>query len=208
MIRISSAGIQGLATFVARTPEVAAEAAKLAVGDAAEWGRNLSKREMVSAVNLPADALAGRRFRISQRPTTANPEAVISADNNPLGLSRFVVGPGKVGMPGPQTRTLRGGTTTQWPKGGDRGDYAFLIKVGPGKKGSAPAVRAGFGLAIRTTRPMENSREAFKIGKDLYLLFGPSVDQMFGQLMPQIVPRVEAKLQTEFARQYERLIRG
>ena len=59
MIRISTTSIQGLAAFVARTPEVAAEAAKLAVGDAAEWGRNLSKREMVSTVNLPADALAG-----------------------------------------------------------------------------------------------------------------------------------------------------
>ena len=200
MIRISSAGIQGLATFVARTPEVAAEAAKLAVGDAAEWGRNLSKREMVSAVNLPADALAGRRFRISQRPTTANPEAVISADNNPLGLSRFVVSQKARGAAHPKVRILVGGATKSFSDPDIKGSYSFLIPT--------PGGADGVGLALRTKAPLRNSRAARKIGRDLYLLSGPSVNQMFGQLMPTIVPRVEAKLQTEFARQYERLIRG
>lgn len=200
MIRISSAGIQGLATFVARTPEVAAEAAKLAVGDAAEWGRNLSKREMVSAVNLPADALAGRRFRISQRPTTANPEAVISADNNPLGLSRFVVGAKAPGTAHPQVRIKVGGATRSFSSPESRGTYSFLIPT--------PGGANGVGLAIRTKGPLKNSSAARKIGRDLYLLSGPSVNQMFGQLMPTLVPRIEAKLQTEFARQYERLIRG
>lgn len=200
MIRISSAGIQGLAEFVARTPEVAAEAAKLAVGDAAEWGRNLSKREMVSAVNLPADALAGRRFRISQRPTTANPEAVISADNNPLGLSRFVVSQKARGAAHPKVRILVGGATESFSDPDIKGSYSFLIPT--------PGGADGVGLALRTKEPLRNSRAARKIGRDLYLLSGPSVNQMFGQLMPTIVPRVEAKLQTEFARQYERLIRG
>lgn len=200
MIRISSAGIQGLAEFVARTPEVAAEAAKLAVGDAAEWGRNLSKREMVSAVNLPADALAGRRFRISQRPTTANPEAVISADNNPLGLSRFVVSQKARGAAHPKVRILVGGATKSFSDPDIKGSYSFLIPT--------PGGADGVGLALRTKEPLRNSSAARKIGRDLYLLSGPSVNQMFGQLMPTIVPRVEAKLQTEFARQYERLIRG
>lgn len=200
MIRISSAGIQGLATFVARTPEVAAEAAKLAVGDAAEWGRNLSKREMVSAVNLPAGALAGRRFRISQRPTTANPEAVISADNNPLGLSRFVVGQKAKGSAHPKVRILVGGATKSFSDPDTKGSYSFLIPT--------PNGADGVGLAIRTKGPLKNSSAARKIGRDLYLLSGPSVNQMFGQLMPTLVPRIEAKLQTEFARQYERLIRG
>lgn len=200
MIRISSAGIQGLAEFVARTPEVAAEAAKLAVGDAAEWGRNLSKREMVSAVNLPADALAGRRFRISQRPTTANPEAVISADNNPLGLSRFVVSQKARGAAHPKVRILVGGATKSFSDPDIKGSYSFLIPT--------PGGADGVGLALRTKEPLRNSQAARKIGRDLYLLSGPSVNQMFGQLMPTIVPRVEAKLQTEFARQYERLIRG
>lgn len=200
MIRISSAGIQGLATFVARTPEVAAEAAKLAVGDAAEWGRNLSKREMVSTVNLPADALAGRRFRISQRPTTQNPEAVISADNNPLGLSRFVVSQKDKGSAHPKVRILVGGATKSFSDPGTKGSYSFLIPT--------PGGANGVGLALRTKGPLRNSQAARKIGRDLYLLSGPSVNQMFGQLMPTIVPRVEAKLQTEFARQYERLIRG
>lgn len=200
MIRISSAGIQGLAEFVARTPEVAAEAAKLAVGDAAEWGRNLSKREMVSAVNLPADALAGRRFRISQRPTTANPEAVISADNNPLGLSRFVVSQKARGAAHPKVRILVGGTPKSFSDPDTKGSYSFLIPT--------PGGADGVGLALRTKEPLRNSRAGRKIGRDLYLLSGPSVNQMFGQLMPTIVPRIEAKLQTEFARQYERLIRG
>lgn len=200
MIRISSAGIQGLASFVARTPEVAAEAAKLAVGDAAEWGRNLSKREMASAVNLPADALAGRRFRISQRPTTANPEAVISADNNPLGLSRFVVSQKARGAAHPKVRILVGGATKSFSDPDIKGSYSFLIPT--------PGGADGVGLALRTKEPLRNSQAARKIGRDLYLLSGPSVNQMFGQLMPTIVPRVEAKLQTEFARQYERLIRG
>lgn len=200
MIRISSAGIQGLASFVARQPEIAAQAAKMAVGDTAEWGRNLSKRMMVAEVNLPDDALATKRFRISQRPTAANPEAVISADNNPLGLSRFVVGPKAPGTPHPKVRIKVGGATKSFSSADRKGTYSFLIPTPNGAN--------GVGLAIRTKRPLEKSHAARKIGRDLYLLSGPSVNQMFGQLLPAVVPRIEAKLQAEFARQYERLTRG
>lgn len=200
MIRISSTGIKGLAEFVARTPEVAREAAKLAVGDTAEWGRNLAKREMKAAVNLPEDALAARRFRIAQRPTNAHPEAVLSADNNPLGLSRFVVGQKAKGTPHPKVRILVGGATKSFSSPDRKGTYSFLIPT--------PGGADGVGLAVRTKRPLQKSQAARKIGPDLYLLSGPSVNQMFGQMIPALVPRIEAKMQTEFARQYERLIRG
>lgn len=199
MIRVAAADIKGLATYLQRTPEVAQEAAKLAVSDTADWGKNMAARMFTSTVNLPADALAARRFRVSQRPTSARPEAIISADNNPLGLSRFVVGAKKPGAPHPRTQVLVGGSVKQWSApGGD--NYAFLIPT--------PNGAAGVGLAIRTKGALRNSKAARQIGRNLYLLSGPSVNQMFAQLMPAIVPRVEAKLQAEFQRQYSRLIRG
>ena len=100
----------------------------------------------------------------------------------------------------PKVRILVGGATKSFSDPDIKGSYSFLIPT--------PGGADGVGLALRTKEPLRNSQAARKIGRDLYLLSGPSVYQMFGQLMPTIVPRVEAKLQTEFARQYERLIRG
>ena len=104
MIRISAVSLRDTITFVARQEAVVTQAAALAVSDVAEWGKNLSRRAMLADVNLPADALAGRKFRISQRPTQGNPEAVITADNNPLGLSRFVTGDKTPGRAHPTVR--------------------------------------------------------------------------------------------------------
>ena len=201
MIRISAVNLRDTITFVARQEAVVTQAAALAVSDVAEWGKNLSRRAMLADVNLPADALAGRKFRISQRPTQGNPEAVITADNNPLGLSRFVTGDKTPGRAHPTVRIKKGGSVRQFSTG-DRpgGDYSFLIPT--------PNGAAGVGLALRTKTPMRNSSAARKIGRNLYLLSGPSVNQMFGQMLPALVPRIEAKLAGEFARQYERLSRG
>lgn len=199
MIRIAAVDIEGLEGFVRRMPDVARQAQALAISDTAEWARNLAKREFLASVNLPDDAVIARRFRVSQRATVARPESTITADRNPLGLSRFVVGPKKAGTPHPRTQVRVGGSVKTWSQpGGD--NYAFLIPT--------PNGAAGVGLAIRTKEPLRNSRAARKIGRDLYLLYGPSVDQMFGQMIPALIPRVRAKATAEFNRQIERLTRG
>lgn len=200
MITISSRGIDQFARQLERYPQQARKAASMAVNDTAAWSKTQARILMQSQILLPRETLENARFGVRQSATGANPEAVVSASNNPLGLSRFVVSPKVPGAAYPKTRIKVGGRTIQWGQEGQKGgSYAFLLQTPNGADGVA--------LALRTTTPLRNSRAARKIGRNLYILSGPSVNQMFARIAPELVPRIEERLQGEFARQFARLLR-
>jgi hypothetical protein len=57
------------------------------------------------------------------------------------------------------------------------------------------------GLAVRTSKPP--SRGAKQIGKNLYLMYGPSVDQVFADTREMIRPDAEEFMNREFRRLME-----
>lgn len=196
MITVSERGIDGIQKYLEKYPAVAKQAALLAVSDTAQWARTYVKRTASLAVRLPPEVMSGGKFTVKVDRKAMS--ATVSASKNVMGLSRFVTSERKAGAKYPSTKIKIGGGVKQWGHPGVKGgDYAFLIPTPNGADGVA--------LALRTKTPPRNTRAARKIGRDLYLLYGPSLDQIFGRYMPTLVPRVETYLQAEFARQFRRL---
>ena len=177
--------------------------ASKAINTITRKARTAGAREIRKQVNLPARYVSpsGKGFYISE---TANPgslQAKITARGRPTSLARFVNGspkPGKAGVhlevsPG-RARFMR---------------RAFILNL-RGTGGSSDPDLANKGLAIRL-RPgerLQNKVDALPFsGKDrqLYLLYGPSVDQVFRSrdgtgVANDRVPRIEEDLSAEFIR--------
>lgn len=196
---VATEGLEAL-DDLADLDEVIVQKARMAVNKTADWSRTRGSEAIRSEVALSASYLNGvdgrgrQRLGVSKRATDGSLEAAITGRFEPTSLARFVVGsktpnrrgpsimvePGKVRKPNTQ-RTflmrLRSGNS------GDLGNLGLAIRLKPGE---------------RVRRKKEQILK--EIGKGLYLLYGPSVDQVFRAVADQIAPDSGEYLEREFLR--------
>ncbi len=170
-----------------------------AINTIAERGRAEGKRRILAQVNFPASYLnpAGKRFLVSRTATRGKLEAAIAARARPTSLARFATGtlsPNKQGVnvevhPG-KARFLK---------------RAFIIKLPAGAAGLD--TKSNFGLAVRLKAgdTLRNKRNVVRMARGLYLLYGPSVQQVFldnqGEgVAADLQPELADKLADEFLR--------
>lgn len=191
---ILSTGLKDALKYFEQLPEVATQAAVLAVNQIAGGSAIVGlKRQMRKEVAFPSGYLEDGRLTVVQKATRNSIEAIIRGRDRPTSLARFATGaPGirqKGGVrvivkPG-QTRTLKS---------------AFLIKLRNGNTGLAVRLKPGDTL--------QKSTGAVKLANNLYLLYGPSVDQVFNSVAEDQLPIIGENLNQEFLRQFARLARG
>lgn len=179
------------------------KSARIAVNRAAARGRTEMAKQALSEVAFPRDYVSPRnkRLYVSKSATNDRLEATITARGRVTSLARFtkedrVKGRGRTGArvevaPG-AVRFIPG---------------AFLIRL---RAGSADLdTKSNLGLAIRTpngVRP-SNAYAPKKLGKGLWLLYGPSVSQMIYSernqrgIATDLTPEITAQLEAEFWRQ-------
>lgn len=165
-------------------------AAYRAINAGAKRGRTLAVREMTDQVNFPAGYFRGEKSRltVSKRASSASLEAVISGRDRPTSLARFVTS-GAPRRQGVTVSVARGKSTTL--------ERAFLMPLRSGME-----LMNNMGLAIRLpkgTKPRAAYRPV-KLAEGLWLLYGPSVDQVFKSVRGDIAPDVSTYLETEFLR--------
>jgi hypothetical protein len=172
-------GADGLASWHDLDKKAQANMSR-AVNAAAARAKAESARDIAADVGFPSQYLTGDRFSITKYSTKDDLEAVISARFRPTSLARFVS----------SMSSARGRA-----RGGDQ-PIGLTVEVKPGlakfmtgaftiplKRGTADIdTQANMGVAIRLRgSPMHNKRVmAVSMGKGLYLLYGPSVAQVFG----------------------------
>ena len=194
MIVVSSTGIRGLEDAIRRQPEIARKAAQFAVNDTIEWSRVRIKAGILQQVAVPADSITPARFGITRRAKPNALEAALSASNQGLGLIRFVTSPRVARAKSPTVRIKPGGAAVKMER-------AFLIPT--------PKAPGSFALAVRAPGGLAKSRAARRIpGSDVYILSGPSPNQLLANIAPTLLPAIQTRLQQEYARQFERLSRG
>ena len=194
MIVISSTGIRGLEEAIRRQPEMAKQAAKFAVNDTIEWAKTRIKTGIEQQVAVPKDSITPARFGITRRATSQELEARLSASNQGLGLIRFVTSQRIARAKAPTVRVKPGGAAVKLER-------AFLIPT--------PKAPGSFALAVRAPGGLAKSRAARRIpGSDVYILSGPSPNQLLANIAPALLPTIQTRLQQEYARQFERLTRG
>jgi hypothetical protein len=163
--------------------------------------RTKAARVARQEVNFPASYLSpsGRRLWVEQRATRDNIDAKLRGQSRPTSRARFSTQ--KVGQ-----KTRAGGVGVMVAPGQKRLiKRAFLIRL----------KNSNIGLAVRTNGgPPVGAYKPREIGKNLWLLYGPSVDQALlsassgGGIFEDLRVETLNELEAEFTRQLKVIQNG
>lgn len=174
-------------------PKILTAAAR-AINRTADRARTRAAQQIRDEVAFPASYLnpSQGRLAVSKKARADDLEGVISARTRPTMLARFATSgtPGKAGV-----------TVEVAPGFAKFMKRAFLIRLPAGRNGDVET-KSNLGIAIRL-KPGEvirNKRVMQQIKGNLYLLFGPSVDQVFKGVREDITPETSDFLANEFSR--------
>ncbi len=159
--------VEGLSSLedIDNLPEEILLKARQALNAAADRARTQATREIRSTLNFPARYLS-ERLTVRERAKGKSLQAVISGRDRPTSLARFATSQNVQASRNKGYVQVKVGNATKRITGG------FLIKLR----------NANIGLAIRLKEgeTVKGKRLAAKMmAPNLYLLYGPSVDQAF-----------------------------
>lgn len=208
-------GVREFEKYLDRQPAIASKAAALAINDTTRDVYARSRKEIINEVNLPASYVDGKdggqpRLRIAKLSNDKDLNAVIIGRQRATSLARFdarqlYLGAKKGGQ-------KKAGVSVRVKNQRKKIPQAFLInlKRGTSEDGNVGlAIRLPAGERIRSkyiqARPLGGGGRRTD---DVYLLYGPSVQQLFSRISVQMQPYIDRKLNTEFRRQFARLSGG
>lgn len=170
-------------------------AAYRAINYTADKSRKFGADAIRQEVNFPASYLTPKGGRLTVT-RTAGPgylESIITGRQRATSLARFVTG-GSVGKPGVKVN-VKPGRVEELKRG-------FLMKL---KSGTNFDTSNNMGLAVRTNgQKPQSAYKPVRINDRLWLLYGPSVDQVFrGVRESKVMPQAEIVLEREFLRLIE-----
>ncbi len=194
--------VEGLSTLedIENLPDRIAKAAYQSINKVTERTYAASGREIRKQVAFPARYLTGQkgRLQITQRAQAARLEAEITGRHRPTSLARFASG----GTP--ESTRRRGGVTVQVKPGSPHFmQRAFLIRLRAGLAGIDTKSNLGLAIRLRPGETIRNKRVAVTKWKGLYLLYGPSVSQVFDDVAEEEAPKIADALENEFWRLLE-----
>lgn len=203
MLGVTVTGLAEMQDFLALAPQATKRAARLAINDTTRrTAVPRSVEEMNALVAFPAGYLTDKnRFQITRLATEDNLEAAVVARQRPTSLARFTTG-GSVGKAGVRVRVS--------PRGSRSMGRAFLIRLPQGRVLTEEAFNLGLAIRLKPGEQFVNKKEvvAKAMGRGLYLLYGPSVDQVFRSVSQDISPEIAEELSRQFFRQFARLTGG
>jgi hypothetical protein len=181
------------------SPEKVKRAASMSLNRIAQRARTKSDRALREQIAFPARYLgpASERLWVQQKSSVNKIEAIVRGTGQPTSLARFA---GRTKLPKPGYGHRAGGVNVT-VKPGQRNfiKRAFLIRL----------KNDNIGLAVRTSggKPT-NSFKPKLIGKNLYLLYGPSVDQALLDARQQggIYEEISMETLNEWDREFTRLL--
>lgn len=204
MIRVSNKGLQDLEQFFKRAPEAATTAARMAINDTVtRYGMQMIRKDMMEQVAFPMGYLSGDRLFVAKRATNNNLEAVILGRKRATSLARFAAGPTVLnGKGGVQVR-IKSGRTTYLKR-------AFLVRLRAGASMSEDKYNIGLALRLAPGERLNKNtpHKSWLVPGKVALLYGPSVDQVFGDVADKVAEPIGDMVTTEFYRQFARLTRG
>lgn len=178
-----SGSLKSVITDIESVPASIRTAAAQAVNKTSDRARTASAREMRSQVNFPARYLtaADGRLSVVKKANADDLEAIVRGRSEATSLARFATG----GQKGKGVRVqVKPGVARYMSR-------TFLFKL---KNGNT-------GLAIRTSGgPPKGAYKPKKLSENLYLLYGPSVDQVFRSVAEDVADPMADYLEKEFNR--------
>ena len=195
---------RGLAEFDALLKslgEAVAPAAASAINDTAAYARTLGSKKIRQRFNFKAGYLSGR-LGVTRRASTGELEATVTGRDRPTSLARFAQGAPSFGKQrtAPKVRVSTSG-------GGQAIRNGFFMRL---RKGSSAvsSENSNVGIAVRLAEGerVRNKRQMVPISNNLYLLYGPSVGQIYRTEAEKTVDEVSAHLAGRFSHYLQRSI--
>lgn len=188
---VAVSGLEALTTLDELPANMAKNAVR-AINKTIERARAAAAREMITQVNFPARYLSGAEGRLSvtKKASAVDLEGIITGRHRPTSLARFAVAARKSRVPGARVE-VQPGLAKFLPK-------AFFVNLRSGNTDT----KNNLGLAIRLPagqRP-DKAYKPTPLGRGVWLLYGPSVDQIFDDVAQDISPDTAQFLEQEFFR--------
>lgn len=190
--------IEGLdaITDLEAVPNKVLRAAVAAVNKASDRARTAGKRGILEQINFPARYLdpSEGRLVVRQKASKTNLEARVSARTRATSLARFARGNPTPGDRRPIAVQVSAGGATRTM------NRAFVIRLRAGT--AALDTKSNLGLAIRTQNgePPRGAYKPKRLGENLWLLYGPSVSQVWKSVRDDVSPETADFLEKEFLR--------
>ena len=193
---ITSNALGEMKRYFEAVPDIAADAARMSMNDVAEGpGLAMMKRDIESQVAFPKGYLdLPDRLGVVKKATRNNLEVVIRGRDRATSLARFAPAQTPGSKSGVFVQVKRGGKTQHMKT-------AFLVRLKNGNRGLAIRLKEG------ETVPNKRKVATVMLEKNVYLLYGPSVDQVFETVAYESLPSIGDMVAKEFYRQFARLSR-
>lgn len=194
---IAAEGIDKTVTNLESLPNDIRTSVIRAINKTADRTRARSARSIRDQVNFPASYLSGSRGRLVTKKKASGKdfEAIISGRERPTSLAQFAI-TGRPGSKGGVTVAVKPGTARRMPR-------AFLMKLRAGTAGLDTKFNLGLAIRLRPGETLQNKRNMVKLASGLYLLYGPSVNQVFDSVAVEESPEAARFLEEEFLRLME-----
>lgn len=208
-VDLTMRGLDDVRKMVAGIPETVDRASAFAINEAITFGQAESSRRIREQVAFSASYIGNAtnpdaRLRVAKKAKLGDLEGVIAGRMRPTSLAQFQQG-AKLGKGGfVRVKVSATGGSKRIPG-------AFPIKLRRGN-GVYDAENSNEGIAVRLKDGKlpdgMNKKQMVNVSGNLYLLYGPSVDQVFRDVRFDVQGPVGEVLESAFLRNFGRLNRG
>lgn len=197
---IDKSFLKDLNEYIEKSPKIAKKAASLTLNQMIKRkGLTVMRRKIEEQVNFPKGYLnQPKRLWVSKTATPDNLSATLSGRSRNTSLARFASGN--------TPRQRKAGVVVKVKKRGTSKFLrrAFLMKLANDNIGLA--IRLPKGKKPKNAYKPQLVRKGSKGKTDLWLLSGPSIDQLVKSIGTQdVIPGISANIEQEFLRQFTRL---
>jgi hypothetical protein len=178
-------------------------AARIALNDIAQGeGLAVYRKAIIDDVDFPDGYLTTDRLGVTNKATDQNLAVTITGRQRATSLARFA-------EPGQNPQNTRGvGVKVRVSQRGGTSDInGWLVRLRSGSGDGNDNLNIGLAIRLKPGERLRNKREqrAVRLDDNVYLLYGPSVDQVFRDVAVTDTPQVIDKIASEFFRQFFRL---
>lgn len=204
-------GLTGLATYFRDFSDVSEQAARLAINSTVRFAARLASKQIRAQVAFSRNYIgaagdASSKIRIKRYARTGDLSAVIAARDRPTSLARFAMGTPTFGKRPKNSRAPR--VRVKTAGGAMPVKRGFFVRLRQGPVLTEDQFNIGLAIRLKKGEALQSTQKASPLGGGAYLLYGPSVAQVFGTVREDIAPEVGDFAAYEFARQFRRLAHG
>lgn len=174
-------------------PNEVKRAALQALNKTLDRTRTSSATEIQKQVAFPARYLSGQdgRLQVSKRATADDLEGAITGRFRPTSLARFASS---------STPNVKGVSVEVAPGFAKFMKRAFLVRLRAGTADLDTKSNLGLAIRLKPGEQINNKHRMIKLKGNLYLLYGPSVSQVFATVAEAEAPLAADFLEREFLR--------